>query len=134
MVGAEFLGGNLRAFRNQICENGKNFAAYLTLPELNHYAMEGLAYPTSNKKNLIFFFIDSEFYHPRVQARSELTKKVVAKNKISLVSYKLKGHSKLEQAFELLQLGSWISFYLAVLNNVSPAGNPWVDWFKKELK
>lgn len=133
LVGAEFLTGNIRTLRNQLCENGKNFATYLILPDLNHYAMEGLANPKSNKKDLIFFFIDSHLYHPRVQKRSELTKKVVEKNKICVLSYKLKGRSKLEQSFELLQLGSWIAFYLAVLNNIQPGPNPWVDWFKKEL-
>jgi glucose/mannose-6-phosphate isomerase len=133
-VGAEFLTGNLRVLRNQTCENSKSFAAYLTLPELNHYAMEGLAYPVSNKNNLIFFFIDSDLYHPRIKKRSELTKSVVKKNKIAALSYKLKGGSKLEQSFELLQFGSWLTFYLAVLNEVKPGPNIWVDWFKKELK
>lgn len=134
VVGAEFLQGNLRTLRNQICETGKTFAGYLTLPELNHYAMEGLGNPGSNKKNLAFFFIDSSLYHPRVQKRSELTKEVVKKNGIKYVECRLKGRSKLEQAFELLQLGSWVTFYLAMLNNENPAKNPWVDWFKERLK
>ncbi len=132
-VGAEFLTGNLRVLRNQFCENAKNFAAYLTLPELNHYAMEGLAHPKSNKKDLAFFFIDSDFYSKRVRLRSGLTKEVVKKNGLRIVDYRLKGRSKLEQAFELLQLGTWLTFYLAVLNDNNSGGNPWVDWFKKEL-
>lgn len=134
VVGAEFLHGNLRTLRNQICETGKTFAGYLTLPELNHYAMEGLGNPKSNKKDLVFLFIDSPLYHPRIQKRSELTKEVVKKNGIKYVDLTLKGRSKLEQAFELLQLGSWITFYMAILNNENPAKNPWVDWFKTRLK
>ncbi|MEK7098068.1 MAG: SIS domain-containing protein [Patescibacteria group bacterium] len=134
VVGAEFLQGNLRTLRNQICETGKTFAGYLALPELNHYAMEGLGNPKSNKKDLIFFFIDSSLYHPRVQKRSELTKEVIKKNGIKYAEFKLRGRSRLEQSFELLQFGSWVTFYLAMLNNENPAKNPWVDWFKARLK
>ncbi len=134
IVGAEFLIGNLRVLRNQFCENSKNFATYLVLPELNHYAMESLVNPKSNKKNLIFVFFNSSLYHPRIQKRLNLTKQVVKKNKISILEYKLTGKTKSEQSFEMLQFGSWMTYYLAMLNGVNPSKIPWVDWFKKELK
>ncbi|MDD5291529.1 MAG: SIS domain-containing protein [Patescibacteria group bacterium] len=134
LVGAEFLIGNLRVLRNQLCENSKNFASYLTLPELNHYALESLANPRSNKKDLIFFFLDSKLYHPRVEKRSRLTKQVAKKSGIKVFGYTLTGKTKLVQAFEMLQLGTWVSFYLAVLNKVNPAEIAWVDWFKKQLR
>jgi hypothetical protein len=35
---------------------------------------------------------------------------------------------------EFIQLGNWITFYLAMLHGVDPAKIPWVDYFKKELK
>ena len=133
VIAAEFLNGNLRVLRNQLCENGKNFTSYLTLPELNHYALEGLAHPLGKRKNLIFFFIDSNFYHPRIQKRSHLTKEVVQKNKIKYIKHRLTGKSKLDQSFELLQLGSWISYYLAILNKENPSKISWVDYFKKKL-
>ncbi len=133
LVGAEFLTGNLHTWRNQLCETSKNFALYLTLPDLNHFALEGLLCPVSNKNNLAFFFLDSNFYHPRVQLRSELTRKVVEKHKIKSFVYQVKGETKLEQSFKILQLGSWVSYYLSVLNDVEADKTPFVDWFKKEL-
>ena len=96
--------------------------------------MEGLVNPKSNKNNLLFFFIDSKLYHPRVQKRARLTKQVVSKNGIKVVDYKLKSKTKLGQALEMLQLGSWISYYLGISNSVDPVKIPWVDWFKKQLK
>lgn len=134
LVGAEFLLGDLRTLRNQFCETSKNFATYLTLPDLNHFALEGLAFPKSNKKDLVFFFFDSQLYHPRIQRRGELTKEVVKRNGIKVVSYKLKGKTKFAQGFEMLQLGSWVTYYLGRLNGVDPVKVPWVDWFKKELE
>lgn len=134
LIGAEFLTGNLRIMRNQLCENSKNFASYLTLPELNHYALESLANPASNKKDLVFLFFDSKLYNPRVQIRSQLTKQVIKKNKIKVVSFNLSGQTKLAQAFEALQMGTWVTFYLAMLNKVNPAEIHWVNWFKEQLK
>ncbi|MDO8592671.1 MAG: SIS domain-containing protein [bacterium] len=134
IVAAEHLEGNLQIMRNQFNETSKNFASYLILPDLNHYAMEGLSYPKSNNKNLAFFFIDSALYHPRAQRRAVLTKQVVKKNNITVLDYQAVGQTKLEQALEILQLGSWLTYYLGMLNNVNPVKIPWVDWFKQELE
>jgi hypothetical protein len=54
--------------------------------------------------------------------------------KIKFIEIKLEAKNKLEQAFELIQLGCFISFYLAMVNNLNPTPIPWVDYFKKELK
>ena len=134
IVGAEFLAGNLKILRNQFNETSKNFAVYLELSDLNHYALESLANPQSNKANLIFLFINSSLYHPRVQRRARLTKQIIRKNKIKVVEYGPRGATKLEQALAMLQFGCWTSYYLAMLNNANPAKIPWVDWFKRELK
>lgn len=133
LVGAEFLVGNLHTLRNQFCETSKNFAGYLEVPDLNHFAMEGLSYPLNNKKNLVFLFFDSGLYSARVQERMALTKKVIKKNGIEVLSYKFKAETKLEQAFEALHLGAWLTYYLGMLNNVNPLEVPYVDWFKKQL-
>ena len=134
LIGAEFLEGNLHTLRNQFCETGKNFASYLMIPDMNHYFLEGLANPVSNKKNLAFLFFESTLFHKRVQKRISLAEKVVEQNGIKVLKYKLSEPTKLGQAFELLQFGSYLAASLAVLNKVNPAKTPWVDWFKKQLK
>lgn len=134
LIGAEFLEGNLHTLRNQMCENCKNFADYLTLPDLNHFLLEGLAHPEGNKENLAFLFIDSELYSSEVRRRSELTKQTVEKNGIKVLEYRTEAGSAVGQSLELLQLGSWMTFYLAIVNDEDPSLIPWVDWFKKKLK
>jgi len=133
LIGSEFLEGNLHTARNQFFENSKNFTVYFSLPELNHYLLEGLSFPENNPKDLIFLFIDSKFYSPAISKRSKLTKQVIEKNGIKTISHNLTSDTKLEQSFEMLQLMAWITFYLSVLNNTNPSLIPWVDWFKKEL-
>ncbi|MEA3398295.1 MAG: SIS domain-containing protein [Patescibacteria group bacterium] len=134
LIGAEFIVGNLHAMRNQINECSKNFADYLEIPDLNHYTMEGLIHPPSNKNNLMFLFFDSKYYSPRVQKRMLLTETIVNKNSIKTFKHELKGSDKLTQVFIFLQLGAWISYYLGILNQVDPIKIPWVNWFKKQLK
>ncbi|PLX20444.1 hypothetical protein C0584_05910 [Candidatus Parcubacteria bacterium] len=133
LVGAEFLMGNVHIFRNQVTETCKTFASFLELPDLNHFAMEGLKYPSTNPKNMLFFFIDSNLYHKRIVQRAHLTKKVVRQNGIEVFDLHLKTKTKLLQSFELLQYGTWLTYYLGILNNVNPAEVPFVSWFKKQL-
>jgi len=134
LIGGEFLAGNLHALRNQFCENSKNFADYLVLPDMNHYAIEGLKNPAGNRDNLIFIFFESDLYPARTKKRLTLTREIVKKNKIKTYSYKLSGQTKLIQSFEMLNFGSWTTFYLAMLNEVNPSLIPWVYFLKKRLK
>lgn len=131
---AEHLEGVAHVFANQINENAKTYSEYRVVPELNHHLMEGLQFPESNGSNLLFVSVHSDLYVPGNQRRMELTEQVLEKNKIEYREVTLTSKTKLEQAFELLILGSYSSFYLALLNNQNPTPNPWVDWFKAELK
>lgn len=133
LVSAEHLIGNLHAMRNQINENAKTYSDYLELPDLNHHALEGLQNPKTVEK-LKYLFFSSKLFHPRIQKRLKLTETVVKKNKVSALTHELKGKTKLAQSFELLQLGTWISYYLGEIYKVDPIEIPWVDWFKKQLK
>lgn len=134
VVAADFLAGNAHTFANQLNENAKTFASYFILSELNHHLLEGLSFPKSNPKNLIFIFFDSGLYHQRNQERLKITQDVLKKNKISYLNYRLQGHTQLEQSWAMLLLGSYISFYLAILYGVNPADIPWVDYFKAQLE
>ena len=133
LVGAEFLMGAVRVWRNQTHENAKQFALHFEIPELNHHLLEGMGFPKTNPKNLFFIFIKSGLYHPRNQKRIEITKKVLDGYKIKHLDIELSGKTKLMQVFELIQFGSFVTFYLSILNNLDPSPIPWVDYFKKKL-
>jgi len=134
LVGAEFLEGSLHVFRNQLNETAKNFADYFLLSELNHHLLEGLSFPKSNSQNLAFLFFNSSLFDSRIQKRAIVTREVVTQNQIPVLEYLCTGKNKLTQVLEVILLGSWVSFYLAVLHNVDPSLIPWVDYFKDKLK
>lgn len=130
---ASHLSGAVHTVKNQLNENAKVLAARFDVPELNHHLMEGLRFPASNKKDLIVFLAKSNLYHKRIQERFELTQDVVGKNKIETYVFEAKGQTRLEQAFELIQFGAYVNFYLAMLAGIDPAPIPWVDYFKEKL-
>jgi len=134
LTAAEHLEGATHVFANQIHENAKNYAEFRVIPEINHHLMEGLQFPKSNDENLLFFTIHSDLYLETNQKRVDLTEQVVEKNHINVLSHKLESKTRLAQAFELLIFASYTSYYLALLNNQNPTPNPWVDWFKDQLK
>lgn len=132
-VGSEFLTGNLHTLANQTNENGKNFACFFTLPEMNHHLMEGLGHPDAVRM-LHVVFLESNLYHPRTRKRYDITRRVLDKQQITHSTFIPTAATKHEQAFEVLQWGSYVSFVLAMQNGIDPAPIPWVDFFKHELQ
>ncbi len=133
-VAAEHLEGAVHVLQNQFNENAKTFAEYRIIPEMNHHLMEGLRFPQSNDNNLFFVMFDSHLYHERTQKRLKVTPQVIDSADIELVSYRLENESALEQIFEVITLGAFTNFYLAMLEGIDPAPIETVDFFKQELK
>ena len=135
IVASEFLAGNSHTLSNQMNENAKNFSSWFSIPEICHHLLEGLLYPESIRKNLFFiFFVKSNWLHSeRNQFRYKITQQVLKKNKIDFIEYNFEFETELSRSFEMLILGSYISFYLAILNNLNPSPIPNVDFFKEEL-
>ena len=134
LIAAEHLEGMSHVMANQINENAKNFSEYRTLPELNHHLLEGLKLPKNNCTHYAAVFIESKLYHQRNQKRFQITQQIVKKHHWPTYQIELKDNTKLNQVFQLLSFGSWVSFYLSLLNKVDPTKIPWVDYLKTELK
>ncbi len=133
-VGSEHLGGSVHIGANQMNENAKRFAGYFLIPELNHHLLEGGMFPKSNTKNILFILVESNLYDKKIQKRYEITKKILAQNKINFRVYRSQERSPLAQVAEVLLLTSYTSFYSAILEGLDPTAIPFVDFFKAELK
>ncbi|HJN85209.1 MAG TPA: SIS domain-containing protein [Patescibacteria group bacterium] len=132
-VASEHLWGNARIMRNQTHETCKTFAAHFDVPELNHHLMEGLAHP-KEKHAMHFVLFPSKLYYTRIQKRYPITKAVIKKNGIDVSVVELEGKTRLAQALEALLFGGYVTFYMAMLNKLDPTPNPFVDFFKEQLK
>lgn len=133
LMSSEHLIGVAHTFRNQINENAKNFAYSFKISEANHHLIEGLKFPHNAKNLLHFLFLESKNYHTRNIKRYGITQDVIVKNGYNFDLYKTTSRRELEEVFEVLILGSYISFYLAILHGIDPTPIPWVDYFKAKL-
>lgn len=131
---SEFLTGVGNAIANQTNETAKSISTFRVIPELNHHLMEGLKFPDILKELLTFVFFYSNLYSEKIKKRFHITKEVVEQNQIKTLWYELKGKNKIEQTFELMAIGSYLSMYLSVLYEQDPKIIPFVDYFKKRLK
>ena len=127
------LAGNIHTAANQLNENAKVFAAWALLPEINHHLMEGLLFPSAIKKDLVLVFFESVVDESKIRKRFILTREVAKKRGVEAISYMLQEKTQLGQSFELLVLGSYASFYLAMIYGIDPTPIPMVDWFKKNM-
>jgi len=133
IIGAEHLNGNTRVLANQINESAKQLAVPFKLPELNHHLLEAFNHPQNLIKNSAVVFLRSGLYSQPLTKRLAVTQKVFQKLKLSCLIMDSSAGNKLDSMLEILAFGSWVSFYLSMLNNENPSNIPWVNFFKKEL-
>lgn len=133
LVAAEHLIGAAHVFNNQLNENAKTLTSEWHLPEFNHHYMEALSFPKLAKETTLFVFFNSALYHERVQKRVLLTKSLVEQKGYETQMFLATSKTKLEQVFEVIQLGEFVAAYLPMLYGIDPSAIPNVDWLKSEM-
>jgi hypothetical protein len=94
--------------------------------------MEGLQFPKDSK--LYFITFKSQNFSPKIQKRVDLTIDVVQQNHHKIHEFVTSGQTTYDDFLETLVYGSYLTLYLALYYDQNPATNPWVDWFKDQLK
>ncbi len=121
-----FFGGGLfepvaRRWKCQINENAKAWAQYEGMPEANHNTVAGIGFPAEHALNVAAVFITSSQYdHPRVTLRHELTFQLCLQNGIMADFFRPAGHSALAQMCHAIQYGDYVSYYLAMAYGADP--------------
>ena len=133
LIAAEHLKGAAHCFRNQLNENSKTFACLFDLPEANHHLLEGLTLPKTNPQNLQFIFLYSDYYQEQIKKRFTLTSQVIQKNSLPSLTFSPSGPNPLFETMDMIQSGSYIAYYLALINRIDPGPIPWVDWYKDQI-
>jgi glucose/mannose-6-phosphate isomerase len=132
-VASEHLVGAAHVMNNQVNENAKTLTAEWHLPEFNHHFLEALSFPKLAKENALFILFNSALYHERVQKRVLITKELIEQKGYEVQLMQASAPTKLEQVFEIIQLGEFVAAYLPILYGINPSGIPNVDWFKAEM-
>lgn len=123
---AVFYGAGLmvpvaRRWKTQLNENGKAWAHYEELPEMNHNSIVGIVNPDERLPYIAIIQLTAPgFDLPENIQRHEATKKLLLENGIIPDTVAARGNSRLEAMFSLLQFGDYLSYYVAMGNQVDP--------------
>jgi glucose/mannose-6-phosphate isomerase len=116
---------NLR-WRTQIQENAKASAVGHLFPELDHneiMSFEAAAREIAGCMAVVVLRDRDD--HPQVQRRMDITREIVRPYVGAWYEVETEGESRLARMCSLIQLGDWVSFWLAMrqLVDPSPVGN-----------
>jgi len=120
-------------FKGQLCENSKMLSFFNFFPEFNHNELVGWNKLYDLQPHLAVVILRDEDDHHRIRRRMELVKGIVEDLQVPVYELESKGSCLLERIFSLIQLGDFISFYLAILNEVDPTPVRVIDHLKSEL-
>ncbi len=117
----------------QFNENSKLHAFHNVIPELNHNEIIGWeSFAEKQFQTKLITILDEE-YLPQIKKRFEITTELAAKNGVEIVSLKSEEKEFKLRLLELIYLGDWISYYLAVLRGFDPTEIENINILKKRL-
>ena len=122
--------GTVVRFRQQINENSKMLCSHHTFPEMNHNEL--VAWTIKNE-DLIVLTFHTTFDYARTKKRYEVCRPIFEKYSSGVIDITAKGESKLEQFFYLINIGDWISCYIADIRGIDPVEVKVIDYLKAEL-
>ena len=113
-------------------ESSKNVAFCNALPEFNHNEFIGWSsHPV--EKPFGVFDLRSDFEHPRISKRFELSDRLLSGMRPKAQVVELEGESVIREMLWGSVLADFVSIYLAVLNGVEPSQVELVEKLKQEL-
>ena len=117
----------------QFNENSKLHAFHNVIPELNHNEIIGWESFVEKQFQTKLITIVDEEYSPQIKRRFEITAELAAKSGAEVISLKSEEKEFKLRLLELIYLGDWISYYLAVLRGFDPTEIENIDILKKRL-
>lgn len=136
-VGVIYGGGLMsevaRRWKNQLNENAKHWALFEQLPELNHNAILGYQFPAGVADRVLVIILSSALNHPRMAIREGLTMELVGRWGMISEQVHARGSTPLQQILSASYVGDFVSYYLALINDVDPGDISTLTFFKARL-
>ena len=120
-------------WRGQLAENAKTLSSAHVFPEMNHNEIVGWENPKNILKDFVAIILRDAGDSSRISKRMDITKKIIAREKIEVIEAASSGSALLARIFSLIYTGDFVSFYLAILNECDPTPVERIDYLKKEL-
>lgn len=134
IYGSGILSEVARRWKGEFNENAKVASYYEVIPELNHNSLVGLKFPKDLRSKIFVIILQSKFDHQRNRLRQNITAQILQKNRIDYDYVMLEpSPTPLAEIFQTIHFGDYVSFYLAVLNNIAPSPVEIIKFLKDKL-
>jgi glucose/mannose-6-phosphate isomerase len=133
VYGAEHLVPVTRRWKTQFNETSKVWAFHEELPEANHNSIVGYVLPREMASRIRVVFLFHPGLHPRLLLRYEGSQEALESAGVDHDVVEVSGSSSLSQVMTGVLYGDYVSYYLAILNGVSPSPTRAIDSLKKRL-
>lgn len=130
IIASGILNSVARRWKNQINENAKTFASFDSVPEAMHNSIEGTSFPKRISDDSFYVLLRNSLGDPFFAADLDNWSSVLEEKNISYELLEATGDDVWSQKFSLLLLGDWVSYYLAILNNINPTPVPTITKYR----
>lgn len=133
-AGPTLTDGLASRWKAQLCENSKTLAFANWYSEFNHNELVGWSKTIEEHiENFIVINLRDSEDHPKITARMDIVKALIEEHDVQVIDIHAAGESKLERIFNLIQMGDFVSYYLAILNDVDPTPVEVIENLKSKL-
>ncbi len=118
----------------QFNENSKLHAFHNVIPELNHNEIIGWESFTDKQLSIKVINIIDQDYHSQIKKRFEITSELISSRNAEIITLESNLSDFKLRIMDLIYLGDWISYYLAIIRGYDPTEIDNINLLKKRLK
>jgi glucose/mannose-6-phosphate isomerase len=122
-------------WKSSINENAKAPAYWNVYPELDHNEICGWG-QHGDVTRQVFTLIELHqgLEHPQLERRMAVTREMIDEAVNQVITVEAEGEGRLAQLLDVIYLGDWASYYLALDNDVDPGPIDAIEWLKSEVE
>ena len=133
IYGAEVTAVAAFRWKCQINENAKALAFAHELPELDHNEIVGWEHPAADMKRFRIIYLTDEKLHPQNKKRMDITADLLENYVGEILRFSSTGECRLARLLSSVNLGDYLSLYLAVLYGIDPSPVERIENLKRQL-
>ncbi|HEY3672478.1 MAG TPA: bifunctional phosphoglucose/phosphomannose isomerase [Acidimicrobiia bacterium] len=121
-------------WKQSVNENAKAPAFWNEYPELDHNEVCGWG-QHGDVTRQVFTLVELRhgLEHPRLEARAVATRELIEEALVQVLTVEAEGEGRLAQLLDLVHVGDWASYYLALDNDVDPGPIDAINQLKSSL-
>ena len=121
-------------WKQSVNENAKAPAFWNEYPELDHNEVCGWG-QHGDVTRQVFTLVELRhgLEHPRLEARAVATRELIEEALVQVLTVEAEGEGRLAQLLDLIHVGDWTSYYLALDNDVDPGPIDAISQLKASL-